>query len=89
MELTTSKLLIIEDIYIWSNQNLFNTLTFSKRREYMKQFVETHWIPDARLLGGIVAEVSQPKPLTYFQTMIEKKESHRIDFPSSGRVWAN
>jgi len=46
----------------------------------MKEFTEIHWIPDARLLGGIVTEISQPKPLSSFQTLIENKESYRIDF---------
>jgi hypothetical protein len=46
----------------------------------MKEFVETHWIPDSRLLGGVITEISQPKPLASFKSVIENKESHRIDF---------
>jgi hypothetical protein len=75
-----SHLMILEDIYVWRNENIFNKQTFSKRRELMKEFAEIHWIPDARLLGGIITEISQPKPLSSFQTLIENKESHRIDF---------
>lgn len=75
-----SHLMILEDIYVWRNENIFNKQVFSKRRELMREFVETHWIPDARLLGGIVTEISQPKPLSSFQSLVENKESHRIDF---------
>uniref|UniRef100_A0A6C0IFN5 mRNA capping enzyme adenylation domain-containing protein n=1 Tax=viral metagenome TaxID=1070528 RepID=A0A6C0IFN5_9ZZZZ len=75
-----SHLMILEDVYIWRNQNIFQTDSFSKRRLIMKEFVEKHWIPDSRLLGGIVTEVSQPKPLASFKTLIENKESHRVDF---------
>ena len=75
-----SHLMILEDIYVWRNENIFNKQNYSKRRELMKEFVETHWIPDARLLGGIVTEISQPKPLSSFETLIQNKESHRIDF---------
>jgi hypothetical protein len=75
-----SHLMILEDIYVWRNENIFNKQPFSKRREIMKEFAETHWIPDARLLGGIITEISQPKSLTSFEEMIQNKESHRIDF---------
>jgi len=75
-----SHLMILEDIYVWRNQNIFQSNTFSKRRFVMKEFVEKHWIPDSRLLGGIVTEVSQPKPLASFKSLIENKESHRVDF---------
>lgn len=75
-----SHLMILEDIYVWRNENIFNKQNYTKRRELMKDFVETHWIPDARLLGGIVTEISQPKPLSSFESLIQNKESHRIDF---------
>jgi len=75
-----SHLMILEDIYVWRNSNIFQIEPFSKRRSIMKEFVETHWIPDSRLLGGVVTEISQPKPLTSFKSVVENKESHRIDF---------
>ena len=75
-----SHLMILEDIYIWKNSNIFQTEPFSKRRLIMKEFVETHWIPDSRLLGGVITEISQPKSLASFKSVIENKESHRIDF---------
>ena len=55
--------LVLEDIYVWRNQNIFDTQTFSKRREYMKDFVQHHWIPDVRLLGGVTTEIMNPRPL--------------------------
>jgi len=55
--------LLLEDIYVWRNQNIFDTQTFSKRREYMKDFVQHHWIPDVRLLGGVATEIMNPKSL--------------------------
>jgi len=55
--------LVLEDIYVWRKQNIFETQTFTKRREYMKEFVQHHWIPDVRLLGGITTEIMNPKPL--------------------------
>lgn len=75
-----SHLMLLEDIYVWRNENIFNTQTFSKRRLTLKEFTETHWIPDPRLLGGIITQISQPKSLSSFQSLIENKESHRIDF---------
>ena len=55
--------LLLEDIYVWRKENIFDTQTFNKRREYMKNFVQHHWIPDVRLLGGITTEIMNPKPL--------------------------
>lgn len=77
---TNSHLMIIEDVYVWRKETIFNNEPFSKRRNKLKEFVETHWIPDARLLSGIVTEISQPKPISTFKTLIENKETHRIDF---------
>jgi hypothetical protein len=56
--------LCLEDIYVWKTQNIFENSTFTERRKYMKEFVERHWIPDVRLLGGIITEVMNPKPLS-------------------------
>ena len=75
-----SHLMILEDVYVWRNENIFQKDPFSKRRLIMKEFVEKHWIPDSRLLGGIITEISQPKPLASFKTLVENKESHRVDF---------
>jgi len=55
--------LTLEDIYLWKNINIFETKTFSERRAFMKEFVERHWVPDVRLLGGIVTTIMNPKNL--------------------------
>jgi len=62
--------LLLEDIYVWRNKNIFDTNTFTKRREYMKDFVQHHWIPDVRLLGGITTEVMNPKSLNSLKDFI-------------------
>jgi len=62
--------LLLEDIYVWRNQNIFDTQTFSKRREYMKDFVQHHWIPDVRLLGGVTTEIMNPKPLDSLKSFV-------------------
>ena len=56
--------LCLEDVHVWKTQNIFENKTFTERRKYMKEFVERHWIPDVRLLGGIITEVMNPKPLS-------------------------
>ena len=53
----------LEDVWMWRGEALAGTQTFSKRREKLKEFVERHWVPDARLLGGIFTKVAQPYPL--------------------------
>jgi hypothetical protein len=55
--------LVLEDVYVWRKQNIFYTQSFTKRRECIKEFVQHHWIPDVRLLGGITTEIMNPKPL--------------------------
>jgi hypothetical protein len=59
----------LEDIYVWKNENIFETKTFTERRKYMKEFTERHWIPDVRLLGGIITEIMNPKPLSSLSTL--------------------
>ena len=54
----------LEDIYVWKNESIFENKSFTERRKYMKEFVEHHWIPDVRLLGGVVTHVMNPKPLS-------------------------
>jgi len=50
----------IEDVWRWKGANVYDTQTYSKRRKYLQEFVETLWIPDARLMGGIVTKVLNP-----------------------------
>lgn len=51
----------IEDVWMWKGAAVFDTTTYSKRREYLKVFVETCWVPDARLMGGIQTTILNPK----------------------------
>ena len=56
----------LEDVWMWRGEALATTQTYSRRREKLKEFVERHWVPDARLLGGIFAKVAQPMSLDAF-----------------------
>jgi len=51
----------LEDVWLWKGAQIFDTEVYSKRRAYLKEFVETHWVPDVRLLGGINTTVLNPK----------------------------
>ncbi len=61
----------LEDVWIWQGKNLFESDTYTRRRETLKSFVESHWIPDARLMGGIQTRVANPKPLAALETLVE------------------
>lgn len=61
----------LEDVWIWKGENLFETETYTKRRDTLKSFVESHWIPDARLMGGIQTSVANPKSLSSLDTLVE------------------
>lgn len=50
----------IEDVWRWKGTNVYDTEAYSKRRRYLQEFVEKLWIPDARLMGGIVTKVLNP-----------------------------
>jgi hypothetical protein len=56
----------LEDVWMWRGEVLATTQTYSRRREKLKEFVEHHWVPDARLLGGIFAKVAQPISMEAF-----------------------
>lgn len=70
--------LVLEDIYVWRKQNIFETQTFTKRRECMKEFVQHHWIPDVRLLGGITTEIMNPKPLDSLKEFVGVNDFTKI-----------
>ena len=53
----------IEDVWMWKGERIFDTQSYSKRRDTLKEFVERCWIPDARLLGGITATILNPKSI--------------------------
>jgi hypothetical protein len=77
---TINHLFTFEDIYVWKNENIYITKPFTQRREVMKQFVQYHYISDVRLLGGLVTNVMNPKPLQYFEELKETKNYTRVHF---------
>ena len=77
---TVNHKMSIEDVYIWANENIFIKKTFTERRKYMQNFVEKHWIPDVRLLGGIITDIIQPTPLTSFDSLLDKKDYMKVVF---------
>jgi len=56
----------IEDVWMWKGQAIYDTQGYSKRREYLKEFVERCWVPDARLLGGIQTTILNPRSVQDF-----------------------
>jgi hypothetical protein len=46
---------------MWKGVPIFDSEGYSERRRRLAEFVEKCWIPDARLLGGIVTTVLNPK----------------------------
>jgi hypothetical protein len=83
----------LEDIYVWKKINLFETISFSERRKYMKEFVERHWIPDVRLLGGIVTTIMNPKPLSTISELKDVQDFTKVflipDTPGKRRFTFN
>ena len=58
---TIQHTLRIEDVWMWKGVGVFDTMGYSKRRLYLKEFVERCWVPDARLMGGIQTTILNPK----------------------------
>jgi len=56
----------IEDVWVWRGEAIISSQPYSKRREVLDEFVTKHWIPDARLLGGVVASVANPISIAEF-----------------------
>jgi hypothetical protein len=57
---TIAHTLRIEDVWMWRGEPLFTTTPYSQRRDLLQEFVEQHWIPDARLMGGITTTILNP-----------------------------
>jgi len=70
--------MLIEDVYVYKGKNVFNNETFTERRKYMKDFVQHHWIPDARLLGGIVTNVMNPLPLSELEKLVDVEDYTKV-----------
>lgn len=85
---TIQHTLRLEDVWMWKGVGVFDTTGYSKRREFLKEFVEKCWVPDARLLGGIVASVLNPKSMAEF---LDDPPVHGVELipeaPGKRRVW--
>lgn len=77
----------LEDVWMWRGQPILDTKPYSVRRTHLREFVERHWIPDARLMGGITTTVVNPVSLEAGMASM----AHTIDlFPEQAgrrRLW--
>jgi len=69
----------LEDVWMWRGASVINKEGFSKRREYLNEFVKHHWVPDARLLGGIFTSIAQPVSLEEFAAKKDWSTCHSIE----------
>jgi len=69
----------LEDVWMWRNTPTTDR-PYSERRPLLKEFVEKHWIPDARLLGGIYTSVAQPMSMEAFASKQDWSQFHSIEF---------
>jgi len=80
----------IEDVWMWKGNRVFDTTVYSKRRVFLKDFVERHWIPDTRLMGGVITSVLNPRSLQDFlekpQTPVNTVELIP-EMPGKRRMW--
>lgn len=70
----------LEDVWMWRGVSVVRSQAYSKRREYLKEFVGHHWVPDARLLGGIFTSIAQPISLEAFAAKKDWAECHSVEF---------
>jgi hypothetical protein len=69
----------LEDVWMWRGASVVGKEGFSKRREYLNEFVKHHWVPDARLLGGIFTSIAQPISLEQFAAKKDWSTCHSIE----------
>jgi hypothetical protein len=69
----------LEDVWMWRGVNVRDE-GFAGRREYLKEFVNHHWVPDARLLGGIFTSIAQPISLEAFAAKKDWSMVHSVEF---------
>jgi hypothetical protein len=70
----------LEDVWMWRGNPVVGKEGFSKRREYLNEFVKHHWVPDARLLGGIFTSIAQPMSLEEFTAKKDWSMTHSVEF---------
>jgi hypothetical protein len=64
---------------MWRGTSLIAKEGFSARRKYLNEFVQHHWVPDARLLGGIFTSIAQPISLEEFAAKKDWSTCHSIE----------
>jgi len=70
----------LEDVWMWKGAAIIQSEGFAARRERLKEFVEYHWVPDARLLGGIYASIAQPMSMQEFTEKKSWDTCHSVEF---------
>lgn len=70
----------LEDVWVWRGQKLWDSQTFTQRRERLDEFVKHHWIPDARLMGAVVTTVANPISLDEFSVKKEFQGVASLEF---------
>ena len=69
----------IEDVLAWNSQSVHGTKTFTERRALLKQFLEHHWMPDARCAGGLNIRIANYKPLEHIKEIANELSWSAID----------
>jgi ATP-dependent DNA ligase len=69
----------LEDVWKWCGTCVTDK-PYSERRPLLKEFVEKHWIPDARLLGGIFTSIAQPMSMDAFAAKQDWSQLHSVEF---------
>lgn len=70
----------LEDVWMWRGAQVIRKEGYSARREYLKEFVNHHWVPDARLLGGIFTSIAQPISMEAFAAKKVWDNCHSVEF---------
>ena len=69
----------LEDVLAWSGQSIHGSKTFTERRALLKQFLDHHWMPDARCAGGLTIRIANYKPLEYVKEIASELSWSAID----------
>lgn len=70
----------LEDVWMWKGAAIIQSDGFAARRERLKEFVEYHWVPDARLLGGIFTNIACPMSMQEFAEKKSWDTCHSVEF---------
>jgi hypothetical protein len=79
----------IEDVWVWRGEQILESQSYSARREVLGDFVKNYWIPDARLLGGILMTIANPISIEEF--LSRPCTAYSVDFmperAGRTRIW--